>query len=204
MRTLSIATLLTLALVVPGALFAQVGPASPWEINVHAGTLVPDEDLLGDDSAEFMVGARIARRLAHGFAIGANLDWSPVSDVDFPELTQTGFMTDVNVVLYSVDLTYTLPLRGPLDVFASVGAGAGTISYDDQPPTLDDDSSTSFLLPFGGGIRWTSPSGRWAIRGDVRDQVLFLEPEDGPFLLGTGDTEDLHNVEATVGVSFLF
>lgn len=202
-RITTIVTLALLAFALPLPLFAQ--SASPWELNVHAGTLIPDEDLLGDDDAEFQLGARLYREVGSGFAVGGNVDWTPVSDAVLPGADANGaFTTDANVFLYSAEVRYTLPLQGPVDVFGLVGAGAGTVSYDDQPPTLDDDSSTSFLLPFGGGIRWTSASGRWGLRGEVRDNVLFVDTEDSAFLFGDDDTEDLHNVEITGGVSFYF
>ncbi|HZD55008.1 MAG TPA: outer membrane beta-barrel protein [Candidatus Aquicultoraceae bacterium] len=182
----------------PAAARAQQAFAS-WELNVHAGTLIPDDDLLGEDEdAEFLLGGRIARDVGSGFAIGGNFDWIPATDVEFP----SAFETDVNTFLYSGDVSYTFPTgASPLRVFVLVGAGAGTVSYDDQPPGLNDDSTTGFLLPFGGGVKWLGE--RFGFRAEVRDNLLFLDAEDVPFLTGN-DTESLNNVELSGGVSFLF
>jgi len=87
-------------------------------------------------------------------------------------------------------------------VFVAGGAGAATVVYDDIPPGNDDDSSTSFLLPISGGFRsFLSPN--LAIRVEVKDNLIFMDAADSPFLTGS-DTDDLHNVQLTAGLSFFF
>jgi len=172
----------------------------PWQINVHTGIVIPDEDLVGDeDDAQFALGGRLSREIGNGFSVEGAFDWVAVTDVRFAG----GFESDVHLFFYSGNLRYTIPTWGPLKVFVGGGAGAGTVVYDDQPAELDDDSATAFLLPVFGGVEWRRPGGRWGLRADVRDHILFLDEEDTAFVIGD-DTEAMNNIEVTGGISFYF
>jgi hypothetical protein len=61
------------------------------------------------------------------------------------------------------------------------------------------------MVPVGVGLKWYNrPSGpTWALRGDLRDNIIFVNAdEDDVDLLGDDDTQN--NWEFSGGISFLF
>jgi hypothetical protein len=84
------------------------------------------------------------------------------------------------------------PLRGILDPFVSIGLGAFRLSADEDVIgiPLDDRASTELTAVPGAGVdlRLTP---RFAVRGDLRDIVIF-----GP--------ETTHNFEASAGLAISF
>lgn len=83
------------------------------------------------------------------------------------------------------------PLRGVIDPFVSVGAGAFRISSGSV-------STTRFALSPGGGIRIPVPN-RLELRGEARDAMIFGSPT------GTaGAKRTSHNIEwlAALGITF--
>ena len=85
---------------------------------------------------------------------------------------------------------------------SSTGAGAATLSLDDAPVGVTE-SSTGLLIPVGAGFKVYNRSvgPTWALRFDVRDNVILLETLN---LDGGTDTEPRNNIEASAGFSFLF
>lgn len=180
-----------------GAQPSNVARISNWELNLHAATLRPD--LFDESSGAFQFGGRIFRNFGSGVTLGANVDWARTSDVTvapFEGLSAT-------LLLYSAEIGYDVRVS-PRAVF-HLGAGVGQAKLDiDRPLAAGAESnSTGLLVPAGGGIkihnRAVSPT--WAIRFDARDNVILLETLSSD---GGTETEPRHNIEASVGFSFLF
>jgi hypothetical protein len=175
-------------------------PAAParisnWELNLHAATMRPD--LFDESSGAFQFGGRLFRNFGSGLSLGANVDWARTSDVTIAPFDGLS----ASLILYSAELGYDVRVS-PRAVF-HLGVGVGQAKLDlDRALAGAAESSTGLLVPAGGGIkihnRAVAPT--WAIRFDVRDNVILLETVSGD---GT-ETEPRHNVEASVGLSFLF
>jgi len=84
------------------------------------------------------------------------------------------------------------PLRGIVDPFISIGIGAFSLSGDEDVIGIPfgDRSSTEFTAVPGAGMHLRL-SPRFALRGDLRDVVIF-----GP--------ETTHNFEASAGLAISF
>ncbi len=174
----------------------QAQAQTPYELNVHGGGLFLDEDLAND--TDVMFGARILLHMPSGLGFGGNFDWV-LSDTDFD-----GDDVDQNLYLYSGELTYAFPTTSQLEFFVSGGIGAATFKFSDVPEPFDD-SQTELLVPVGGGLRWynraDNPS--WAIRGDVRDNIILFNDQVDP-VEGDEDTKATNNFEVSGGLSFIF
>lgn len=174
----------------------------PWELNVNGGVhFLDDADEDGeeeeetDDSedADFGAGVRVFMHRPSGFGFGGNFTWI-LSNADFG-----GGDTDVNAYLYSGEIEYTFAVGTRLHPFVGVGVGAATTKITDAPEGVED-SSTELLIPVAVGIKWFGSSGSWALRADVRDNIIRLSGDD---TLGTSD-KTTHNIEVSGGISFLF
>jgi hypothetical protein len=171
------------------------GRASNWELNLHAAAMRPA--LFDETTQALQFGGRILRNFSNGLSVGGNVDWAKADDVTLAPFAGLG----ASLLLYSAELEYGIPVSPRSTFFVAAGVGAATVSLDDAPFGAAS-SSTGLLVPAGGGVkihnRAMSPS--WAIRFDLRDNVILLETLGAE---GT-ETEPRHNVEASVGVSFLF
>ncbi|HYO46830.1 MAG TPA: outer membrane beta-barrel protein [Gemmatimonadota bacterium] len=169
---------------------------SGWELNLHAAALRPG--LFDESAGALQFGGRLFRNFGNGLSIGANADWARASDITLSPFAGLS----ASFLLYSAELEYGFRVSPRTVFFLGAGVGAATVGLDDVPIGAAK-SSTGLLVPAGGGIkihnRATAPS--WALRFDVRDNVILLETlaTDG----GVG-TEPRHNVEASLGLSFLF
>src|SRR5687767_5865395 len=183
----------------PGELSAQPATAtriSNWELNLHGATLRPG--LFDESSGALQFGSRIFRNFGSGLSLGASVDWARSSDVTVAPFDGLS----ASLILYSAEVGYDIQVS-PRAVF-HLGVGVGQAKLDlDRPITGGAESSTGLLVPAGGGIkihnRGVNPS--WAIRFDARDNVILLETLAGD---GGTETEPRHNIEASVGLSFLF
>lgn len=157
----------------------------PWELNLHAGVIFIDESYIVDE-AEGIFGARFLLNLPSGLGFGGNFDYVQVSSGD----------ADVDVYGYSGVLEYTFPSTSQAHFFVVGGIGAATAKFD--APAGEDDSETDLLIPLGGGLKWFNRTNdpNWAIRVDVRDNIVFSDFGD--------DSETTNNIEVSGGVSFLF
>lgn len=186
-----------LALAAPISASAQ----TPYELNLHGGAFFLDNA----DDTDVMLGARILLHFPSGWGFGGNFDWV-LSNTDLDD-DGPGEDIDQNLYLYSGEITYAFPTTSQLEFFVSGGVGAATFKLSDIPEPLEDvieDSSTNLLIPVGGGVRWynrtSSPS--WAIRGDVRDNIIFVDTFDT--VEGDEDSKATNNFEVSGGVSFFF
>lgn len=155
--------------------------ARPLEVNAHVGGLALD----GADT-EVMAGARVVYHTAGGLGFGGNFDVAPVEESE-ARFGTLGF--EGNLFLASGEVTYTFPSDNPVHLFLSLGVGAATFSPD------EGDSESELLIPIGGGFAWFHEETHWAIRADVRDQVIRVE---------NGESDTFHNWEFSGGISYLF
>lgn len=189
MRSMFVIVFSTLFLVGPALAQRPYNPLPPYELNLHAGGLFPDD---GDSQGIF--GTRFMLHKASGWGFGGNFDWVPISDED----TGLDEAVDVNRYLYSFEVDYTFQSTNPLRFFVGGGLGAASTRISDAPDEIDD-LQTDFLLPLAIGLKWfnrmDNPS--WAIRFDVRDNIIWFESPNG-------DTDPENNWEITGGFSILF
>jgi len=180
LRTLTVSLLGALALAAAPVALAQSEHYvdRPLEINVHAGGLALD-----DADTEVIFGVRGAWHTRSGFGFGGNFDVVPVGN----ESRLLAF--EGEIFLTSGEVSYTFPSDDPTHFFVAAGIGAATFSPD------DGDSESELLIPVGGGFKWFLADSRYAIRAEVRDQIIRVD---------NGDSETLHNWEFSVGISFLF
>jgi hypothetical protein len=172
------------------------GRTSNWELNLHAAAMRPA--LFDETTQALQFGGRIFRNFANGLSVGGNVDWANADDVTLAPFAGLG----ASLLLYSAELEYGIPISPRSTFFVAGGVGAATVSLDGAPFGAAE-SSTGLLVPVGGGVKFhnraLAPS--WAIRFDVRDNVILLETLGSE---GSTETEPRHNVEASIGVSFLF
>lgn len=163
---------------------------TPFELNLHVGGLhydVPN----GDTDA--LLGARMMLQYPSGWGWGGNFDWVNV---------QRNFVgeADLSLYLYSFEVDYTFPTSGPVKPFVGAGIGAATWKATNLPGPDHTDSETDALMPLAAGLKWVDDPvhPRWGIRGDLRDDVIFLG-NDSAF----GDKTQ-NDVEFSGGVSLFF
>lgn len=177
------------------------GPARAqnwYELNGHLGGLRYD---IEDSDTDVALGGRMMLQYRGGFAWGGNFDWVNVNRVDVPG---TDDDIKVDLFLYSFGLEYMFPTGGQFRPFLAGGVGAATGRIDDIPGLSDDDTSkTHLLVPLGGGFKWYNappPAATWALRADIRDNIIFVGDESVIF----GSDETKNNFEYSGGISFLF
>ncbi|MFN2383290.1 MAG: outer membrane beta-barrel protein [Gemmatimonadota bacterium] len=176
---------------------------NPYEFNVHVGALKYDLGLDSDNDSEntdtdVMLGARFGLSYPSGWGFGANFDWVMADQVELP----SGFEDEdlnINIYLYSGEISYTFPATSQARFFVNAGAGAQTISVSDVPGFDDIENETNLMIPVGGGLKWmnSATAPRWAIRGDVRDNIVFGDDAEG-------EDETDQNFEFSGGVSLIF
>jgi hypothetical protein len=169
---------------------------SGWELNLHAAALRPG--LFDESAGALQFGGRIVRNFDNGLSLGANIDRASTSDATvspFGALSAT-------LLLYSAEIGFRTHVSPRAVFFLGAGVGAATLSLDEAPAGLTA-SSTGLLVPAAAGFkvynRAIDPS--WAIRFDVRDNVILLETLSAE---GSTDTEPRNNIEGSAGFSFLF
>jgi hypothetical protein len=170
--------------------------AASWELNGHGAAL--RTGLFEESGQALQAGGRLARNFANGLSIGGNVDWASTNDVTltpFAGLTAT-------LLLTSAEIGYQFDAAPRVRLFLSGGAGIARLAIQDPPPSVTE-SSTGLLIPVGGGIkihnRPVAPT--WALRFDLRDNVILLE--EAHSIDGNAQAEPRHNVEVSAGFSFL-
>lgn len=174
---------------------AQTG----WEFNVHGATLL--DDLFPESGGSIQAGARLVHTTPWRLTVGGNFDWARTQEV---VLGGTGDMS-ADLVLVSGELGYAAPVSPRTDLMLAAGAGSAMIRLHDIPVGAGLlEESSGLLIPIGAGVRFRNrpEAASWAIRADVRDQVIFLDVVDPTS--GDVDPEPRHNWEISAGVSLLF
>lgn len=154
--------------------------ATPYELNVHVGGLSLDDA----EDTDVLVGARIMLQYPSGWGWGGNFDWVSVDE-------------DLDLYLYSFEIDHTFGRGAQLRPFVGGGIGAATFKLGDAS---EDDSDTHVLIPLAGGVKWLNQPSQpsWAIRGEVRDNIIFADDD------GDDDGGTTNNWEFSGGVSFFF
>lgn len=162
---------------------------TPYELNVHVGAFFWDDDVIRDDT-DALVGARFMLQYPSGWGWGGNFDWVKADQIRFFGEEDI----DVNLYMYSFEIDYTFPSASRLDFFVGGGVGAATLRFTDLPGPDDEESETDALVPLALGLKYGNRPTRptWAIRGDLRDNIIFFEDETA------------HNLELSGGASFFF
>jgi opacity protein-like surface antigen len=181
-------------------LAAAPARAQNWyELNGHLGGLRYD---IENSDTDVALGGRMMLQYRNGFAWGGNFDWISVAEIP----TGPNDDVDLNLYLYSFGVEYMFPTASQLKFFVASGVGAATFKATDVGVSGDEDlSQTELMVPVGVGLKWynrlSSPT--WALRGDLRDNIIFVNAdEDDVDLLGDDDTQN--NWEFSGGISFLF
>ncbi|MGH7549276.1 MAG: outer membrane beta-barrel protein [Gemmatimonadota bacterium] len=181
-------------------LAAEPARAQNWyELNGHLGGLRYD---IEDSDTDVQLGARMMLQYRNGFAWGGNFDWIGVDQIS----TGPDDDADLNLYLYSLGLEYMFPTASQLKFLVSGGVGAATFKATDLGPGGDEDlSETELLVPVGVGLKWYNrPSNpTWALRGDLRDNIIFVNADDGNEVF-FGDDDTQNNFEFSGGISFIF
>lgn len=195
-RWLAIALLAgTPILLAPISLRAQ---ATPYELNLHVGAFV--HDLEDGDDTDAMLGVRFLLQYPSGWGWGGNFDWVAADQIDGEE------DIDVNLFLYSFEIDYTIQTNSRARPFVGAGLGAATGRVSDIPRNEgrdDEESETNLLIPLAFGLKYFDDPTRptWAIRGEIRDNIIFVDEDSVVF---PGRDETRHNLEFSGGVSFFF
>lgn len=194
----ALAVLMTCFLVAPPALAQE---PMKMELTAFAGAAV----FPGSLADEFLVCEGIVCdriqdvSMTAGVAFGAHAGarfgpWSVEGTVAFAPSSLEGTSTlgptvsvDTNLMLYGVDLLYTIPSENPLmEVFLATGLGAKTHSPS------DGDGQTNVAGNLGVGLRvWLSPT--LALRFEGRDYISSFE--------GEGESSLQNDLLFTVGLS---
>jgi hypothetical protein len=181
-------------------LAAAPARAQNWyELNGHLGGLRYD---IENSDTDVALGGRMMLQYRNGFAWGGNFDWISVAEIP----TGPNDDVDLNLYLYSFGVEYMFPTASQLKFLVASGVGAATFKATDVGVSGDEDlSQTELMVPVGVGLKWynrlSSPT--WALRGDLRDNIIFVNAdEDDVDLLGDDDTQN--NWEFSGGISFLF
>ena len=179
----------------PEPSLAQTG----WEFNVHGATLL--DDLFPESGGSIQAGARLVHTTPWRLTVGGNFDWARTQEV---VLGGTGDVS-ADLLLFSGEIGYAAPVSPRTDLMLAAGAGTASVRLYDVPAgaSLLEESS-GLLIPVGVGIRFRNrpEEATWAFRGDLRDQVIFLDVVDPTS--GEVDPEPRHNWEISAGVSLLF
>ncbi|CAN5335936.1 hypothetical protein BH18GEM1_BH18GEM1_19820 [soil metagenome] len=187
-----------------GLIFAVGLPASAraqnwYELNGHVGAFRYD---IEDSDTDVLLGARMMLQYDSGWAWGGNFDWVNVDRIEIPGDDDV----KLDLYLYSAEIDYMFPSASQVRFFVGAGVGAATGRVDDLPGLDDDDESkTHLLVPLAVGLKWYNnpdvSQATWAIRGDVRDNIIFVG--DDSIIFGDQD-EAKNNFELSGGISFLF
>ena len=168
-----------------------VGPARAIEIGGHGGFIRFD----GEGGYKPGYGGRVTFRLRNGLGVGASATFSrqPFDIADTIEKADAAF--------YSADFSYMFKSVERANFFAQAGVGAAQFDPPETHEALGKDRTTELLIPVGLGLLWFNHPGDpwWAIRADVRDNIVFL---NGDADLGTDDSI-ANDWEISVGLSLL-
>jgi hypothetical protein len=165
-----------------------------WEFSPQMGFFVPEEPEQTEIEAGPLFGARASYRRAAGFGFEIHGGYTPL------ELELAGnpsVVLDLPTFIYGGDVLYFWALDPRSDVFVSTGLGGITWNPDGEEA---DDSETNVRASFGAGIHYLIGS-RIAMRGDVRDHIIFDQLADTARPLAIADRGNTNNLEGSIGVS---
>lgn len=166
-----------------------------WEVTPQVGFFVPEEPRGAEIEAGPFFGARAGYHRAAGLGIEAHAGYTPL------ELEASGNPSEafeMPTFLYGADLLYSWVVDPRADFFLSTGAGGITWSPDREGE--DEGVESNFRVTFGAGVRYLIGSSV-AVRGDVRDHIVFDQLADTARSLALVDRGNTNNLEGSLGVS---
>ena len=192
-RCLWSGTLLLLASTAPA--LAQAFPTDQgfWQVTPFVGFFAPEEPEGSEIEGQPLFGARVGYRRAAGFGVELHGAFTPL------ELDIAGNPPEeieLPTFLYGADVLYAWAINSRSDFFVSAGAGGITWSPDGL------ESETNLRVAFGAGVHYLLTSAI-ALRGELRDHIVFDQLADTARSLALADKGQTNNVEASVGVSFV-
>jgi hypothetical protein len=197
-----------LALVAPGAAYAQSARPTAIEVTPYAGYMMFGKYLQGPlgtsiTSANSPVyGGQLGIALGGNLSLIGNVAYSSSNlEVGVPFLGGLS-VGDTKVLLYDAGLQYQLPLSGAAGGLTPfVQAGAGAMRFDVKVANVVETQATNVAFNFGGGIDYQiSPA--LGIRVMAKDYVGKFDFKDATRLSLDGSTA--HNVALSVGVKLGF
>ncbi len=192
---LVLATALAVLAIRPEPSPAQTG----WELNLHGATLL--DDLFPESGGSIQAGGRLVHTTPWRLTVGGNFDWARTQEV---VLGGTGDVS-ADLLLFSGEIGYAAPVSPRTDLMLAAGVGTASVRLYDVPlGSALLEKSSGLLIPAGVGVRFRNrpEEATWAIRADLRDQIIFLDVVDPTS--GEVDPEPRHNWEISAGVSLLF
>ncbi|MBA2565803.1 MAG: outer membrane beta-barrel protein [Gemmatimonadetes bacterium] len=188
----------------PAGLLGQSFPGHDFffEITPQVGFLAPEEPEGAEIEARPLFGGRVGYRRATGFGFEAQ---GAFTSLELEVSGQTPEIFDLTTFVYGVDGLYTWSVSPRTDVSLALGVGGVTWSPDrDGADDLsgDPDSETNLQVALGLAARaLLTPS--IALRGDIRDHVVFDQLADTARDLELVDRGQTNNLEVSVGASFV-
>lgn len=194
------ALIAVLLLPIPAAVAAQsLGPAErgPWEISAFAGALDDRYEFDPDGSAIFfdpdgnvLFGAALRYHTAPGFSIGLEGRYMPALI-----RPRNGTQSDLDVMLGSGLVGYTIPIHDLLDIHGAAGVTAAYWSPENVDAELD------FGFTYGGGLRIYATE-QVALIGDFRMFHVPSAMEDVGTALGNVTPDQYFSAySVTAGIS---
>ncbi|MGW8267494.1 MAG: OmpA family protein [Longimicrobiales bacterium] len=171
-----------------------------WELVGFAGAFDDDPEFDPDGRAQFvnpagnvLFGAGLNYHFPIGFFIGAEGRFIPLEIQ--PQRTDA---VDLNTLLYSGVVGYTIPLHANLDIYG-VG-GASGVYWN----TSDEGSQTDFAFNYGGGIK-VYLTDQLALTADYRMfQIPSALQTITENIIGVTPDETFWGYSITGGISYVF
>lgn len=185
-----------------------------WELGARAGVLWVD--LFEQNTTMPTVGGRITRHFDNGWGVGPFFDYAWENDA---LVYHSMPLTDVQILMYGLEVDYTFPSPGPFYFLVKTGAGAATVKLDEIGDRVEErifleESQTRFMLSPGFGFKVlnnrANPS--LAFRVGFEDRIVFNFPkrfrahetEEAGFNDKVNREEFTNNLALTGGISLLF
>jgi hypothetical protein len=167
-----------------------------WELTPQVGVFVPEEPEASEIEAGALFGARAGYRRTAGVGVELRAAYSPLE----LELEGDPDVIDLAAFLYDAEASYSWPLGVRTDLF--IAAGFGGITWDLDLGEEGEGSETNPRVTLGGGAHVLL--NRWiALRGDVRDHIIFDQLSDTARSLRLVDKGNTNNFEVSLGASFI-
>jgi hypothetical protein len=181
---------------------ATTANAQRGYVEGFGGILIVDDGKLADAEIDpsGVFGGSVGFVIAPGWEVAGAYGYSPITVTILDE--EPNEEIDAKIHLYFGAVNYVFPSERAFHFL--VTAGLGGIAID--PDVEGVDSSSDFLVNFGGGLRYAA-SERIAIQGIVRDNVQFckaIDEDSNEISICPDDDAALNHIEISGGVLILF
>lgn len=168
-----------------------------WEITPQAGFFAPEEPEGAEIEARELLGGRVGFRRAAGFGFEVHGAYAPL---EFEADGNPAEVFDLTTFLYGVDGLYAWAINPRSDFF--VGVGFGGITWTPDRELVEDEPETNLRASLGAGVHYLIAS-QVALRGDLRDHIIFDQLADVSRSLALVDRGQTNNLEGSLGVSIV-